>query len=249
MLRKTRYGVALAVLWLAMGCIEHRPFPEGEGSDCEGDDDIACECPEGGEGTAECLEDGTVGACECGGGMLEPGDGDEPGPRGPLRIELTWTTPSDPDALDNEGADLDLWLIHPDAEGVEDPRGRCYWRDPQPDWGVVGEREDDPVLEIDATDGHGSEVIALATAADTGGAPQFVGVHYFRDWFVEAPDVAVGASLATVRIFVGEEPVFEARRELLAEGDLWIPATIEWIDGRPVVAADGDVFESVPAVP
>ena len=71
-----------------------------------------------------------------------------------LRIILMWDT----------GADLDLHLVRPGGS-YEAPNDDCFWWSPNPDWGVPGDPNDDPELNIEDRDGYGPECIVLPRAA------------------------------------------------------------------------------------
>ncbi len=151
-----------------------------------------------------------------------------------LHIELLWDTPGDPDPSDEGfglGADVDLHLLHPDADGDDvtgdgvpdgwfDPLWDCNWTNPDPVWGDGGAQDDDPhVLRLDF-DGAGPESIALDVLAD--GATYRIGVHYRNQY-------AYGPSTARVRVFLFGALAWESPPVTLQMFDLWEVATLTWL--------------------
>jgi len=131
-----------------------------------------------------------------------------------LHVSLVWNTP---------GTDLDLHLV---SEG----EGGAFWTEPydcfflntNPDWGVAGERADDPSIDIDDVDGHGPENANLNQPLD--GKRYHVYVHYYDDY-------GQGASTATVRIYLNGELRYEGIKVLDGTGAAWDVATIDWPEG------------------
>lgn len=163
-----------------------------------------------------------------------------------LHVELLWTTPADLDPFDEgpgSGADLDLHFTHPysviggeDLDGDRVPDGwfsqtfDCFWWNPQPDWGAFDEAVDDnPGLDRDDTNGWGPENVNLNVPEDftnipperVGGIePAYrVGVHYWDDH-------SLGASFATLRVFLYSTLVYEKTGVQLGEQDMWDALTI-----------------------
>ncbi len=131
-----------------------------------------------------------------------------------LHVHLVWTTPGDTDPTDvgfGAGADLDLHLLHPNG-CWEDSVWDCHFRQREPNWGDPGASDDDPSLDIDYTDGAGPEVINLDNPEN--GVTYRVGVHYYNDH-------GYGPSVATVRVYVFGEMMFEARDTELPYPDAW----------------------------
>lgn len=89
----------------------------------------------------------------------------------------------------------------------------------------------DPVLTVQDMDGAGPE--ALEHAAPNEGAYR-VAVHYWNDH-------DLGPSLATVRVYIDSNLVFEAEGVELVHGDMWEVADIAWPSGvvTAPVASDG----------
>ena len=156
-------------------------------------------------------------------------------------IELFWETPGDPDETDTgpaAGADLDLHLQRPggvgldhDGDGVHecwlDRDANCFWFSPNPDWWEPGPH-DDPEMVLEDYDGAGPELIAYPAPARE---VYLVGVHYYNDH-------GFGESLATVRIHVHGQLVFEVPDVSLTDLDLWTVARIEWPSGKVTACAE-----------
>jgi hypothetical protein len=174
-----------------------------------------------------------------------------------IHVELTWSTPSDPDESDEgpeAGSDLDLHFAHPlasepqayldfegndlDGDGAQDPWFNqpwdCFWFNHHPDWGSFDPAvHDDPGLDLDDTDGAGPEMLNLNIPENEA---YRVGVHY---WDAHG----FGLSYATVRVFIYGTLVFEAADVDMAEHDMWEVCRIEWPSGnvQPVLGPGGGV--------
>lgn len=140
-----------------------------------------------------------------------------------LRVRLTWRTPGDPTPDDGVGTDLDLYLLHPLAQGPDSDPLVCSSRNPSPDWGPQGP-EGDPVLDLDDVNGDGPETIVVTTpeATDDG---YVVGVRYVAD----AP--MFGGVVAVVQVYGGDGLLAVVEAELAAPGDWWTPFSVQWPTG------------------
>ena len=142
-----------------------------------------------------------------------------------IRITVVWDTPADPDQSDTgfgAGSDVDVHLLHPLGDWFCSPRD-CYYANPNPDWGVPFDPSDDPVLDIDDTDGAGPEVMLLHHPEDN--RVYRVGVHYFNDH-------GYGPSFVTVDIYVRGIRRFQLANKRMAGTDaFWDLATIAWPSG------------------
>jgi hypothetical protein len=138
-----------------------------------------------------------------------------------LHIELTWSTPGDPDETDTGfgvGTDLDLHLLH--RNGCwEDPVWDCHFRNRSPNWGRPGNRDDDPSMDIDDTDGAGPENINLNGPEN--GVTYLVGAHYYDDR-------GFGPSTATIRIYLYGDLVFERSRLMPRQDFWWVAAAVSF---------------------
>lgn len=158
-------------------------------------------------------------------------------PNEDVHIQLVWETPGDPDPTDSgigKGADLDLHFLHPRGNWNATPWD-CYWLNPTNNWAGSGPT-DDPSLDIDDTDGAGPENVNLNNPEDL---TYQVGVFYFADH-------NFGPSNATLRIFLEQVLVFEARDEYLERtGKFWHAAAIQWGD-NPSVASPNQIYDGFP---
>lgn len=131
-----------------------------------------------------------------------------------LLVELVW---------DNLDADLDLHLAPAGAEffGPLD----CYYATGHraPDWGVPGEKGDDPRLERDALQGYGPEIIGYPTPAD---GRFTVLVDYFSSHRSKRP-----ATRATVRVYQFGVVKAERTMGLQLEGQRWTALAVDWPSG------------------
>ena len=152
-----------------------------------------------------------------------------------IHVQLTWHTPNDPDETDFSGTDLDLHFLHP-LGSIGHSRYDVHWLNKTPNWGGGLAN---PSLDIDDTNGAGPENINLdGPEADSN---YRVGVHYWSD-------SGLGASDATIRIYIYGLLQFELTRTLASTDDYWDVAAIIWDSGDVVridtvedvcVASDG----------
>lgn len=137
-----------------------------------------------------------------------------------IHVQLVWDTPNDREQLDENGADVDLHLLHQSGQWNARPWD-CFWQNLEPDWGVFGDPSDNPSLDIDDVDGWGPENINLDNPQlDT---TYSVGVHYFSDH-------GFGPSYATTRVYVGGQLRDESRRKRLTDQQFWHVLDISWPD-------------------
>ena len=161
-----------------------------------------------------------------------------------IRIELFWHTPGDPDETDSgpaAGADLDLHLLHPLAEGPDidndgEPNGwfdvpwDCFWYNPSPDWSPPGP-EGNPVCPEKNYD-YCPEFTTFTPGEEL---TYRVGVH---DW----DDHGYGPSYATVRVYLYGTLAFEFADVKLQKLLTWEVCEIEWPSGKiePILDEDGE---------
>src|SRR5690606_12334778 len=151
-----------------------------------------------------------------------------------ILVELTWTTPGDPDETDTgegTGSDLDLHFAHHnavgpdlDGDGFPDPwldqDWDVFWFNPNPNWGSLNPAVDDnPSLDRDDTDGGGPENISIGIPED--GVSYTIGVHHWNDW-------GFGPADATVRVFHYADLVYEVTRPAMNPRDMWCVGFIHW---------------------
>lgn len=127
-----------------------------------------------------------------------------------IRIQLSW----------NAETDLDAHFIRPGG-GMWNEPDDCYFRNKNPDWGLPGIAKDNPMLDIDDTDGYGPEYIYLKRPYEEG-VYQFK-VHCWNDY-------GLGASTATVIIWINDVKVAEYTN-VLSYDQVWDCALIEWPSG------------------
>ena len=149
-----------------------------------------------------------------------------------IHVQLVWTTPEDPDETDNQGTDLDLHLLHPAASNWFTIPYDCHYDNAEPDWGLDGDTDDNPSIDIDDVNGGGPENASLNNPENTNtlGAPYLVGVHYYRS-SDRTSGYDYGSTLATVRVFLNGQLAWEyggGFKELLAEDAFWDVAQIHW---------------------
>lgn len=141
-------------------------------------------------------------------------------PNEDIHVQLVWHTPGDDNETDSHGTDLDLHFLRVPGGEWDRPPYDCHWKNMEPDWGNVGDGDDDPSLDIDDTNGAGPENINL-------NLPELnmryaIGVHYYSDR-------DMGRSLATVRVYINGLPVFESEpTDLQNTGYFWDVGRIEW---------------------
>ncbi len=144
-------------------------------------------------------------------------------PEEDIFVEMFWTLPDGSVPPDDfgRGADVDLHLLHVSRGCWNSTPWDCHWRNTTPDWGVAGDRADDPQLAVDMNVLGSLEQVSLDQPEV---ATYRIGVEYFDDhgW---------GAVNATVRVYVFGSLVFERSQALPASKSFWEVAEISWPDG------------------
>ena len=183
------------------------------------------------DSTGKCSNDPDCKTTACKDVVVRPTQG--------IHVELTWTTPDDPDPYDegpDAGSDLDLHFAHPfatgpdiDGDGQPDPWFHnpydCYWGNKHPSWESVNANiKDDPTLDRDDTDGSGPENLNLDVPKT--GREYTIGVHYWNDH-------GYGDSDPTVKVFIYGDKVAEFTMSkscgtVMHKHDMWTVATIKW---------------------
>ena len=120
--------------------------------------------------------------------------------------------------------------MHPQGAEWFDRLQDCFFGNPSPDWGNIGELDDNPSLDIDDTDGAGPENINLDNPQDTDalGGVYRVGAHYYRSTRANFGGEEHGPSLVTMRIYLGGVLAEEMQQELVDTNDFWHVAGISW---------------------
>lgn len=157
-----------------------------------------------------------------------------------ILIQLVWSTPTDPDETDSGGTDLDLHMLHPNADSWFSSPNDCHFQNPVPDWGQLENPADDPSLDIDDINGSGPENISLNIPENTEvlGAPYLIGVHYYSSQD-RLTQFEYGPSIAKLRIFIDGELAWDfteddnpGEREMQAQDHFWDAAQIDWPSRR-----------------
>ncbi len=136
-----------------------------------------------------------------------------------IRIELTWDAETD----------LDSHFIRPGGEML-DIFDDCHWRNKNPDWGLLGVVEDNPLLSGDDTDGYGPENIYLRR-------PYEGGIYQYKVYCFD--DYGYGSSTATVKIWINGIKVAEYIRGVSYD-EVWDCVSIEWPSGDVAPASGGE---------
>jgi hypothetical protein len=140
-----------------------------------------------------------------------------------IHLQLVWSTPQDSNETDNNGSDVDLHFLHPNADGDWNyAPWDCFWRNMEPDWGQQGDPTDDPSLDIDDVNGAGPENINLDNPEV--GLTYDVGVYYYADH-------NFGRSLVTTRVYIGGQLLMELSGQEMTNQEFWHVAQIEWPSG------------------
>ena len=131
-----------------------------------------------------------------------------------IHVELSW---------DVDVSDVDLHLVDVGSGGqyAQSP-GDCFYSNKNPDWGDAGAMND-PALDIDDVDGFGPENINVPQPR-TGSSYRIL-VHYYSD-------DGMGATNATIRVYLNGTLQHEAIQVLAASDKVWDVATIDWPSGE-----------------
>ena len=131
-----------------------------------------------------------------------------------IHVQLVWNSPNVPDPVTGHGTDLDLHYLHQNGNWADD-LWAVFWQVRSRTWdgGLV-------TLDIDSRYGETPENVNHTDPAD--GVNYHVGVHYYTDF-------GNGASDATIRVYFGQELVYENRnRRITNVNDLWRVGVIQW---------------------
>lgn len=164
-----------------------------------------------------------------------------------IHVELTWTTPGDPNETDTEGTDVDLHFRHPNAQRWNQSPYDCYFANPNPDWGPTGP-VGNPSLDIDDVNGAGPENINLNDPEFTDQTsipgPYLVGVHYYSSGGLFTSDY--GPSEATIRIYLGGGLAGTYTKVLDMTDNFWEVAGVIWTASETRVQEIDRFYNDVP---
>ncbi len=147
-----------------------------------------------------------------------------------IRAVMTWQ-------LDN--SDVDLHLVAPGGKVFSS--NDCFYGNMNPQWGDSASTLDDPMLDIDNTEGYGPETMVLPSPFD--GLYTIV-IHYYSDH-------GSGDAPTSVVITLNEETQRTYGPKTLVDGQFWIVTGIDITDGVAEFASAPDstsLFESSAAL-
>lgn len=137
-----------------------------------------------------------------------------------LIVQLIWDHPI---------ADLDLHFLRPgDAlDTVND----CSWEHPHPDWGVVGDPNDDPAHLGDKLSGFGPETVVYEQPPD--------GRYRIVVKYASAQGSATPQLRATVRVYLYGAVQRELDHVMNGAGEVWEAGTVDWPTGLVLATGEG----------
>jgi hypothetical protein len=121
---------------------------------------------------------------------------------------------------DQNFTDIDVHLVRPGGAPFS-LAGDCFWASKGPDWGTPNLDADNPFLDVDDIDGFGPETVNMRTAE--AGAYRVM-AHYYADR-------GIGASNATMEIYVGGVLQGSYAAAGMRCNDLWDVGTVNWSGG------------------
>jgi len=141
-----------------------------------------------------------------------------------VHVELSWNV---------DEADVDLHLVDVTAGGqFQAMPYDCYYSNKTPDWGDSGALHN-PALDLDDVDGFGPENVNIPQPRM--GSSYRILVHYYAD-------DGMGATDATIRVYLNGTLQYEDVMTLAATDKVWDVATIDWPTGT--VTAINGVFDA-----
>ncbi len=102
-----------------------------------------------------------------------------------------------------------------------------FWFNAAPAWGDPNNKDDDPTLDLDDTDGGGPENLNLVAPQGTLDKPvaYSVAVHYWQDY-------GYGTAYATVSVFAQGALATKLAKFKLQPLDLWTVGKVHWPMGN-----------------
>lgn len=132
-------------------------------------------------------------------------------PEAALRIRSSW----------NAGGDVDLHLVEAGAALFSEQD--CYFAEPRPDFGAMGDGADDPELLADAEEAPGVENLIYPLPPD---GVYEIWLHYWDDRGAGSASVTT-----TITLFDSSFPAFEGEHVLHATCDAWHIGSVSFPDG------------------
>ncbi len=148
-----------------------------------------------------------------------------------IHVQLTWP---------QVGSDFDLHFIRPGGSYWAIPDD-CHWRNRNPDWGVIGNTNDNPQLDVDCITSCTIENIVLDQPAS---GVYTIKVHYYSDH-------GRGPSSPRIRVWVGSQQL-DFGPQQMTNDQVWDVATVNWPAGEVTVIdtvrdrRPGEVFPGKP---
>lgn len=131
-----------------------------------------------------------------------------------LLIEMFWN---------NNDPDLDLHVLRSTTAPLGAVPDDCYYLNPRPDWGAVGDLTDDPSFLRDALKGYGPEVLGYVNPPD---GTYRIAVEYVNEHLSASPSTEV-----TVRVYEFGVVKGELKKTLQKKGEVWRVADVDWPSG------------------
>lgn len=131
-----------------------------------------------------------------------------------LLVEMFWN---------HAKTDIDLHVMRNINAPLGSAPDDCFYGNPKPDWGAMGDSTDDPEFLRDALTGYGPEVVGYVNPVD--GNYRLV-VEFTNDHLDPHPESEV-----TLRIYEFGVVKGEFKRRLEKAGDIWVVADLEWPSG------------------
>lgn len=131
-----------------------------------------------------------------------------------LLVEMFWN---------NLRTDMDLHFLRDSTSMVGVAPDDCFYGNPRPDWGVLGDASDDPAFLRDALTGYGPESVGYINPV--AGTYRLV-VEHARANLAPDPTTEI-----TVRIYFFGVLKAEYKKTLLQQGEIWPVADVRWPTG------------------
>ncbi len=132
-----------------------------------------------------------------------------------LHIQLDW---------DSDDCDVDLHFVPENNTLFRCGNGEdCYYANPTPDWGTIGDWHDDPFLDYDNVQGFGPENINVETLQP---GRYLIAIHYYLDSYEDSSSTETNA---TVRVYFRGVLAGEYGPQHLSDtDDMWDVVALDW---------------------